>query len=67
MLKEFKSLLQHPSNISFVLWNVPNVEAELKSFAPLFQRHEQAHAQLRRHNHGHYGCKDDSKTRQFGV
>ena len=40
MLKEFKSfktLLQHPFNISFVLWNVRNVESELKPFAPIFQ------------------------------
>ena len=25
---------------------------------------EQAHAQLRRGNHGHHGCKDDSKAKQ---
>ena len=28
---------------------------------------EQAHAQLRRRNHGHHGRKDGSKARQFCV
>ena len=28
---------------------------------------EQAHAQLRRRNQGHHGCKDGSKARQFCV
>ena len=28
---------------------------------------EQAHAQLRRRNHGHHACKDGSKVRQFFV
>ena len=37
-------LLQRPFNISFVLWNVQNVEAKMKSFAPFFE-HEQAHGQ----------------------
>ena len=30
-----------------------------------FNTVEQAYAQLRRHNHGHHGCKDGSKARQF--
>ena len=28
---------------------------------------EQAYAQLRRRNHGHHGCKDASKARQYCV
>ena len=30
-----------------------------------FNTVEQAHAQLRRRNHGHHGCKDDSKAKQL--
>ena len=32
-----------------------------------FNIDEQAHAQLRRRKHGHNGCKDGSKARQFCV
>ena len=59
MLKEFKSLL-----FSKMFGMLKQGWSHLpRSFNIV----EQAHAQLRRRNHGHHGCKDGSKARQFCV
>ena len=47
---------------------VPSLLLNLNALlARSFNIVDQAHAQLRRRNHGHHGCKDGNKARQFCV